>query len=437
MCSRGSIEARRPTPSSIPMQTTDRPRDPAHAALLSRPVSAVRRAACVAATLWLGGCVALMPTTAWASALLAPAVGAADVATMGTRVADPHTPSAALFENPAGLTRFDTTTISSSLGIGYGWARVEASEPAGYKGTNTAVMAIPDAGLSTPYHDRWRFALGAYGSTGSKFDFDADPARGVGHFFSETIVATFPLGVAYRIDDHVSIGAEVEPLFGQLRTRFTLSDLDFHYKINGPGVQGMMGVTVRPTEQWALGLSVRTPGMIWMRGSMPVRGVGRQDVDLNLEMPTQVFLGATWHCARQLTLSGSVRFTNSSTLGSSMVEYELTPQANNGFLPHAQDEWKFALAAEYALPEQLLLRFAVAQASRIVGSRGVSPLVFDGEDTKIAVGLGRNFGRWGLDATAGYSLPAERNIAPATALVLPGTYRMEGVIFMLGVTQRL
>ncbi|MFI5393966.1 MAG: OmpP1/FadL family transporter [Candidatus Binatia bacterium] len=419
------------------MRATDRTREQGHAALLSRPVSAVRGAGRVVATLWLGVSAALVPTTASASPLLAPAVGAADLAMMGTRVADPPTPSAALFENPAGLTRFDTTTISSSLGIGYGWARVEASEPAGYKGTNTPLMQVPDAGLSIPYRDRWRFALGAYGSTGSKFDFDADPARGVGHFFSETIVATFPLGVAYRIGDHLSIGAEVEPLFGQLRTRFTLSDLDFHYKINGPGVQGMAGVTLRPTEQWALGLSVRTPGMIWMRGSMPVQGVGRQDVDLNLEMPTQVFLGATWHCTRRLTLSGSVRFTNSSTLGSSIVKYELTPQANNGFLPHAQDEWKFALAAEYALPEQLMLRFALAQASHIVGSRGVSPLVFDGDDTKIAVGLGRDFGRWVLDATAGYNLPAERHIARETALVLPGTYRMEGVIFMLGVTQRL
>jgi long-subunit fatty acid transport protein len=249
-------------------------------------------------------------------------------------------------------------------------------------------------------------------------------------------VLAVPLGAAYRLTDQVSIGAEVQPLFGQLRTHFPLGGLDFRYKINGPGVQGMVGMAVRPAEQWAFGLSVRTPGMIWMGGSMPVPGVGRQRVHSDLEVPTQVFLGATWYCMPRLTLSGSVRFTNSSTFGDSLIEYELTPQANSGFVPDAKDEWKFALATEYALWEQTMLRLGTSWASHIVGSKGVSPLVFDGDDAKISIGVGQAFGHWMLDAMAGYALPAERHIAPGTALVLPGAYSMQGAIFMLGLTYR-
>jgi long-subunit fatty acid transport protein len=377
-----------------------------------------------------------MPAPAWASTLLAPAVGTADNATMGTRIADPQTPSAALFENPAGLTGFETFTHGGGLGIGYGRARIEASAPAGYNETSTVWPLVPDFGLSIPYRERWRFAIGLYGTTGSKFDFDGDPALGVPSFFSETIVVAVPLGVAYRINDQVSIGAEVQPMFGQLRTHFPAGGLDFRYKINGPGVQGMVGMNFRPTEQWAFGLSVRTPGGIWMGGSMPLSGAGRQRVHSDLEMPAQVFLGTTWHCLPRLTLSGSVRFTDSSSLGSSTIDYELTPQANSGFLPYAKDEWKFALAAEYALQEQSLLRLGVGWASHIVGSKGVSPLAFDGDDTMIGIGLGHHFGRWLVDLMAGYALTSERHIAPSQALVLPGSYSMQGGIFMLGLTYR-
>jgi len=393
-----------------------------------------REVGCVAAALWIAACVILSPVAACASVLLAPAVGAADSATQGTRVADPLTPSAALFENPAGLTGFDTTTHGGGLGIAYGRAQIEAAAPIPYNETDSMWAGVPDFGVSIPYRDNWRLAVGVYGSTGSKFDFNGNAAAGVPSFFSETIVIAFPLGVAYRLTDQVSIGAEVQPLFGQLRTRFPLGGLDFHYKINGPGVQGMVGTTVRPTDEWAFGVSVRTPGMIWMGGSMPVSDADRQRVHSDLEMPAQVFLGATWRTLPRLTLSGAVRYTNSRTLGNSTIEYEQTPQANSGFLPYSKDEWRFALAAEHAVLEGTMLRLGTSWASHIVGTKGVSPLAFDTDDTLISIGVGQAFDHWVLDLMAGYGPPSKRHIPPDQALVLPGAYSAQGMIFMFGVT---
>ena len=59
--------------------------------------------------------------------------------------------------------------------------------------------------------------------------------------FSETIVASLPVGLAYRVTDRFSVGAQVEPLFGQLRTHFTVGGLEFRYKLNGAGVQAAIG----------------------------------------------------------------------------------------------------------------------------------------------------------------------------------------------------
>ena len=396
----------------------------------------VRRGGLVAVSMSLAAGVILGPVSAWASTLLVTAVGAADNATQGTRIADPHTPAAALFENPAGLVEFTTPTYGGDLGIAYGHGHVEASAPAGYDEANNVWPAMPDFGVSIPYRERWRFALGAYGTTGSTFDYGADSSVGVPRFFSETIVGAFPFGVAYRLTDRLSIGAAVEPLFGQLRTHFTAGGLEFRYKINGPGVQGTVGVSARPTDKWAVGVSVRVPGMIWMSGTMPVPGVGRQDVDVDLQMPTQIFAGATWRGVERLALSAGMRFTDSSSFGDSTIKYEFTPQANVGFVPDAKNEWKFGLGAEYALREQLLLRAGGSWASHIVGASGVNPLVYDADDARVSIGAGQAFGHWVLDVMGGYALPAERHISASEALAIPGKYSTYGVIFLVGLTYR-
>jgi len=388
-------------------------------------------------SLAVGVLLALAPLApARGSQLMVPAVGAPDSATQGTRIADPPTPSAALFANPAGLAWFDTITDGGGVGLPYGRQHVDASAPAGYSASNYGTAFIPDFGVSVPYRGRWRFAAGTYGTTGSTFDFHGDPALGVGDYFSDTIVVGFPLGVAYRVTDRLAVGAELQPLFGQLRTHFPAGGLDFKYKVNGPGLQGMVGVAYRPSEGWAVGLGLRTPGTIWMGGSMPIPNLGRQRVDANVQMPTQLFLGASWYGVPRLTLSGSVRFTDSSTLGEPTIKYELTPQANSGFMPDASDEWKLALGAEYRLREHLKLLGGVSWATHIVGAQGVSPLVFDGDDTKLSLGASQAFGRWEVQAMLGYGIRSERHVSPTNALILPGTYSMGGQILILGLTHR-
>ncbi len=62
--------------------------------------------------------------------------------------------------------------------------------------------------------------------------------------------------------------------------------------------------------------------------------------------------------------------------------------------------------------------------------------MFDGDDAKITVGAGRQFGAWGLDVMGGYALPSERHVAAQTALVLPGAYSMAGAVFIAELTYR-
>jgi long-subunit fatty acid transport protein len=214
------------------------------------------------------------------------------MALSGTTIAEPLAPSGALFHNPAGLISFDGTTVSSSMGLGFGSTKI--NNDAGYKESEQLYAAFPDFGISFAPTRRWRWGFGFYGSVGMNYDFDADPAAGVDNdFHAETSIGEMPFAVAYRVNDSLYVGAEIIGLFGHLRNRYTVGNQRFKYTLRGPGIQGMVGATWLPHERLSVGLGIRSPGRIWMDGSTAVPADVRRDVDLEVKMPTQISLGIT------------------------------------------------------------------------------------------------------------------------------------------------
>ena len=291
-------------------------------------------------------------------------------------------------------------------------------------------LAIPSGNSERPLH--YGFAL--YGSVGNNFSFDADPDVGVqNRFFSETGVFTSGLGMAYRISERLSVGAAITPLYGLSRLRYNLGPVRFKYKLTGPGIQGMLGLRWEPRPGLAVGLGVRTPGRVWMDGSMSLPG-GRQDVDLELEMPMQVFVGVSKRFGDRLIASLAGRWTDSSSFGDSMIEFEVTDAADVPFVPRAKDEWLVSLGLEYICSEVFTLRLGVGHANAIVGDKGVSPLVFDTQDTRVGIGFSLNLDPWSIDLMAGHAFRGSRDIGADEALILPGRYSIDGQVAMIGIT---
>jgi long-chain fatty acid transport protein len=383
---------------------------------------------------------------AWASGLLTPAIGAGDVSLAGANVAEPLSPSGAQFANPAGIAGFETTTLTVGSGIAYGTGNVKASFPDGYDQTNRVAAMVPDIGLAVRGHGKWSYSLGLHGTVGLRFDYDEQPEIGVDDgFFVEVSIFSAPLGLAYRASDRLWLGVELIPLFGYLRTSFTnpsISELggapaELRYKLTGPGIQAMAGLTWKPTDRWAIGLSARPPGVIWMEGSTVLPGMPRQDVDLELNVPAHVFAGVTRRMTERLKLSLSVRWIDSSSFGNSHIKFEATPSVNTPFITDAKDEWKYAIGAAYDWNDSLQLRAGVSHASHIVGERGVSPATFDADDTRVSVGFGIPGERWTLDGVVGYKLRDDRQISADEALLFPGRYRSSpAVIALFSLTRR-
>jgi long-subunit fatty acid transport protein len=374
---------------------------------------------------------------ALASQLLAPGVGAPDAGLQGATVATPLTPAAAAFSNPAGIMALPSGSMSIGLGVPVGHSHLRTSIPPGYDTTSDFVATAPEAGAIFETDSGLRYGFALYGSLGAVFDSDADPSVGVEHdFFSSSGISDLSLMAAKTVGKRLSIGAALAGIYGQSHLRYFQS-IPFAFTVRGGGLQGIVGLRYALTDAVAVGLSFRTPGMLWARGDDGAAGGTNQDVELDLDLPAQVFaginadLGAKWHVGLV------ARWTDASTFSGSIFRFEDTPQANVPFIRSASDEWRIAAGAQYAVNDWLTLRGGVGWADAIVPDSWVSPLLIDSAEWKVSGGLSFHVRGWSIDATVGHSPTGVRHVSDDEAAIFPGRYEMGGQIYMLGLRTTL
>lgn len=382
-------------------------------------------------------------TPAQASTLFAGSAGAADGAAAGATTAEPLSPLGAQFANPAGLTAFTERAMGGNLGLAYGQGEVTGDVPAGYHADNEVLVPFLNTFLVIP-HGRWTFGISSLGTSGARFDYGARPNLGVDDgFFSETGMFGVPIGVAWRASDTVSIGAQITPLYGSTHLRYSQEVAEFpgeatpfRFTVAGFGVQGMLGATWKPNEVWSVGVSVKPPGRVWADGDTRLQG-GKQRVDLELEVPTEVGFGIARALGARWRAYYSLRFTDSSSLGTSYIRFQQTPSANSPYLPGARDEWRHAVGLRHHWSDRVEVLGGFSQSNSIVSEKGVSPASFDGEDWRLNSGLRWKGEVWSVDGSFAYFFRDSRRISAEDALVMPGEYKSKpAYLLSIGITKK-
>lgn len=381
-----------------------------------------------------------------ASDLLAATVGAADTGMAAADLASPRSPAGAQFANPAGLAGFETS-ISAGLGAAWGTGRVRANVPDGYKKENSVVAMIPELAYVRRGNGPWSFAFGVQGTVGIRYDYGKKPSLDIDDdLFAEVSLAVAPISLAYRADDELWLGIQLMPAFGYFRSHFSIPaytpgfDAAFkpRFKLTGPGVTAMAGVSWHASDRFSFALSARPPGKVWMDGSSVTPSGERQDTDLDLEIPAEASAGVTFRPADAWTLGYTVRWIDASAFGDSKVRFEETSAYDFAFIPDAGDEWRHAIGAEWRTSNTFALRIGVSHADHIVGNRGVTPLSYDGDDTRFYAGSAWKRGSWSIDLAAVYKVPDSRDVGPAAPVMLAGHYRSgSAVLVLLAVTREL
>jgi long-subunit fatty acid transport protein len=203
----------------------------------------------------------------------------------------------------------------------------------------------------------------------------------------------------------------------------------------------MTGLRYELTDRVALGLGVRTPGMVWADGDDRMPSGDKQDVDLHLDMPMQVFVGINADVTDRFHVGLSGRWTDSSSFSDSVFRFSQTPEGNIPYIRSASDEWRIAGGASYAVLPSLLVRLGLSYADSIVPDSWVSPLLVDSAEWKFAAGsswqLPGEWSEWIVDFTAGYSPRGRRNVSDSEAVIFPGRYTIDGQIYMIGLRTTL
>ena len=138
------------------------------------------------------------------------------------------------------------------------------------------------------------------------------------------------------------------------------------------------------------------------------------------------------------TFAYTVRWIDSSSLGDSNVHFEDSDAFDFAFIPQATDEWRHALGAEWRPSAVLALRTGISHADHIVRNAGVTPLSYDGDDTRLYAGAAWKRGLWTFDFSGVYKFPDSRHIAPEDAAMFPGRYQSgAAVLMMFGVMRQL
>ncbi len=259
----------------------------------------------------------------------------------------------AVFWNPAGLTQLKRKTFGATgdLIVPTGTYTLEYATlgypiPGNAVDATTVSKAYPSGlgGYFHPVTDKMILGLGIYtpSGLGAKWegkDFVAITGGKAYEWLSFIGVITIAPTVAYQVSDMVSVGASLNINYGF----FSISrhagfagtiDLgQYEEDSTGLGFGATLGVLVKPSEQFSLGVSFRTPSKVSMSGdtqidnlavTQPLTGVSSNtsDFDRDVTQPMWLAGGVAFKPIENLTLTADLQYTNWDKLDELDTEYD-------------------------------------------------------------------------------------------------------------------
>jgi long-chain fatty acid transport protein len=194
-------------------------------------------------------------------------------------------------------------------------------------------------------------------------------------------------------------------------------------------------VLYRVHPQWRLGLTYKTPGKIYLRGSVGVGGK-REDLHFDFDVPQQVIIALSWQPHTDLTLMAFGRWTDSSTLEHSTFRFQDTPALDTPFAPETRDVFRWGVGAEYRVHPQVTLRIGLARGQNVLEPSSVTPLLSDYNDLMVGAGGGIDFGAWTIDLTGGTAIFDDRKINAGEARAFPGRFSASSAAVFWQLTRR-
>ncbi len=220
--------------------------------------------------------------------------------------------------------------------------------------------------------------------------------------------------IGYRLNDWISVGVGVQIQFAKASLNHGVSAFipflggfvpvgDANLSGDGWGYGFTAGVTLMPTPATTIGLGYRSSIDQKISGTLTIPIAGGFGADTTVKLPDMVSLGIRQRLNPQLSLLGTVEWTNWSRIGTSVISTAAPVPAAALNLPFDyKDGWFFSAGAEYQATDRLTLRTGLAYEISPVTDSVRMPLVPDNDRFWASVGATWQIWR-GFSADIAYS----------------------------------
>ncbi|MDF3056831.1 MAG: hypothetical protein K0R17_1046 [Rariglobus sp.] len=359
----------------------------------------------------------LAPSAALANGTRLPNQDAEATARGNAFVATADNPSA-IYYNPAGLTQLSglqvqggSYVISSRYDyIPAGGSRVEAERD---------IAIIPQLYASyTPQNSRLSYGLGVYSPFGQATEWPDDSGFRTIATRNEIIFITIAPTLAWKVSDHLSIGAglQVNQVEADLRRGLSPAPGDeFRFEGDDTSFGYNLGIMWRLNDRHVFGLNYQSRSTSHFEGSVELSPFGlSSSASVDLPFPDVITLGYSWRPTPDWNLEIAVDRTNwdllnTTTLRSTLVttdipfEWKASYYYLFGVTRHLPDGWR--VSAGYCYSENS------------VPSSTFNPAVPDMSRHLASVGIGRTFGSLSCYFTYQHGFKASRTVQGAPSSV--------------------
>ena len=371
-----------------------------------------------------------------ASVVLVPSLGGRSTGLVGNDVATPTDGPGILLTNPAGVVGQAGTRANASLLALYVSGHY-TNDAIDYDAKSAEIPVAPTLWMSTDHFAPWYVGMGVYGAVGASFNFPGNPQAGIpNRFFSELTVLQLGLVAGRELAPGLRFAIQPAPTYGKIRAHYPSPFGPVSIDVEGFGIGGAAGLLYDWSDRTRLGVSYRSPGIVYFDGEGSVGGA-RDDPTLHLHIPQQVFFGLAHHLTPDLLIALQARWADNAQFEKGQFRFPDHPPLDVGPISAARATFRYGAAAEYALSDALWLRGGFSREEWMMEPSALSPLLYDTSDWLFSIGLGARAGHLDVDFVVGVPLIEDRVVTPDENPLFPGRYDIGGGIAGVSITYRL
>lgn len=348
--------------------------------------------------------------------------------------------ASAIYYNPGGLTQLEGTHVSGGALVSFRDIRFNgavASEEMNDPAYIPHAYVATDLGL-----EKWRFGLGVNVPFGT--DVDWGQTGTFRYLLTEAgmMVVNFAPTAAYKVNDHLSIGASLNVYHGETELNrlvpfsilFSAPDGRFRFEGDGQALGATVGVLWKINEHHTAGVVYRSPFSINFEGSAVVRGdvtgfFGKSPASAEIDFPQSVAVGYAFRPNDKLKLEADIEWTNWDVLNTVQLRspnaaFATDPASTIPF--HWMDSFFYQFGAQYALDEHWAARAGYIFSENSVPQSTFSPFLPDSDRHVFSVGLGYANARLAVDVAYQYSLSDDRTVSGSADTNFDGVGDVDG-----------